>query len=262
MGELAYQLKQEVVKSCDSEFTVNNDPSAILRSEFLATMGHELKTPLNAILGFSKLLQEAGDLPLSEQRVNEYAEYIHESGTHLLNIINDILQMAKVDNHTIPLNENHVEVSHLLKSTMNIVKNSAAEKGVNLFYELENHKIELNIDEQKIRQSIINIVQNSIKFSEPGSMISVMTGLDINGDFYIRVEDEGIGIPANKLEHVLEPFAQAENSNIRYHDGIGLGLSLVQAYLKMHFGRIRIQSQVNQGTCVTLIIPKSRVVSD
>lgn len=159
------------------------------------------------------------------------------------------------------LYETESSVADFLQAPMDMLQIQAAEQEINLFYEATKAKINIKIDEEKIRQSVIHVVQNAIKYSEPSKSVYVITGRDFNGDFYIRVDDEGKGIAADLLERILEPFTMVENGIESSNSSAGRGLSLVNAYLKMHFGYLRVQSQINHGTSVTLTLPKSCILS-
>lgn len=157
--------------------------------------------------------------------------------------------------------EQEVNVSALMQPPMDMLRLQAAERDITLFYEATKIKMEMKIDQEKIRQSVIHVVQNALKFSKPASTVYVTTGRDFNGDFYIRVDDEGVGIGADMLERILEPFTKVENGIESSSHNAGRGLGLVNAYLKMHFGYLRVQSQPNRGTSVTLTLPKSCILT-
>ncbi|MGL1921042.1 MAG: ATP-binding protein [Hyphomicrobiales bacterium] len=159
------------------------------------------------------------------------------------------------------LYETEMTIIELMQEPMDILALKAIEKDVKLFYEPTKIKISLKVDQEKIRQSIIHVVKNALKFSSPSASIYVMTGLDFNGDFYIRVDDEGTGIATEVLNRILEPFAKVENGIETRIGSNACGLNVVNAYLKMHFGYLRIQSQVSRGTSVTLTLPKSCLLS-
>ncbi|MCJ8323236.1 MAG: ATP-binding protein [Rhizobiales bacterium] len=164
-------------------------------------------------------------------------------------------------NQSFLLNESTIAVADLMQAPMESMKIQAASQLVSFFYEATKINVVLKIDYEKITQSILYVVQNALKASQPETSIYVSTGLDFNGDFYIRVDDEGQGITPEKLEQILEPYTKCEQGIKHINENAGLGLSLVNAYLKMHFGTLRMQSVVNRGTSVTLTIPKSCLVS-
>lgn len=173
--------------------------------------------------------------------------------------------LARNDNHQVTsleapatlLNETELSIADLMQEPIDQLMKLALEHDVNLFYEPTKIKINLKVDRQKIQDAIIHVVQNAIKYSRPSSSLYVMTGRDFNGDFYVRVDDEGTGIAHDILEAMLEPFTKVENGIEPTQNQTGCGLSLVNAYLKMHFGYLRIQSQLGRGTSATLTLPKS-----
>ena len=167
----------------------------------------------------------------------------------------------QVEDQSLFLNETETSIIELLQKPLDHLMAQAAERGVTLFYEPTKMKINLKIDQQKIRQAVIHVVNNAIRFSEPSSSIYISTGCDFNGDAYIRVDDEGPGIDPDMLERTFEPFTKVKNGIRTSSKNTGRGLSMINAYLKMHFGYIRIQSKANQGTSFTLTLPKSCVSS-
>lgn len=170
---------------------------------------------------------------------------------------NDNYQVNPLEEPATLLNEAELSIAELMQPPMDQLTMLAVEREINFFYEPTNIKINLKIDRKKIQDSVIHVVQNAIKHSKPLSSIYVMTGRDFNGDFYIRIDDEGTGIAPDVLEAMLEPFTKVENGIESTEQHTGNGLSLVNAYLKMHFGYLRIQSQLGRGTSTTLTLPKS-----
>lgn len=178
------------------------------------------------------------------------------------NTANDAAEAAIYgDTQTSFLFETEVSIAEFMQEPMDKLTALAVEQDIKLFYEATKIKISLKIDAEKIRQSVLHVVRNAIKYSAPASSIYVMTGRDFNGDFYIRIDDEGTGIAQDVLERILEPFARVENGIETRIGNNSSGLNLVNAYLKMHFGYLRVQSQQTRGTSVTLTLPKSCLIS-
>lgn len=159
------------------------------------------------------------------------------------------------------LNETETSIAELLQQPLKQLIAQAADKDITLYYEPTSMVIKLKIDQQKIRQAVVHVVHNAIRFSQAESSIYVSTGCDFNGDAYIRVDDEGSGIDPDMLERTFEPFTKVKNGIKTSSENTGRGLSMINAYLKMHFGYIRIQSTPSRGTSVTLTLPKSCIIS-
>jgi signal transduction histidine kinase len=229
------------------------------KSEFLANMSHELRTPLNAIIGFSEVLK--GELfgPLGSPQYMEYAGDIFHSGTHLLAIINDILDVSKAEAGKLDLHEERVDLANVVKSSLRLVKDRAAESAVGLETELPENLPDLIADERMVKQILINLLSNAVKFTLPGGCVSVSVEADEKG-LELAVRDTGIGIAPENIDKVLKPFGQVDTALNRKHPGTGLGLPLVQSLVKLHDGQLRIDSRVGVGTTVTARFDSERVV--
>jgi PAS domain S-box-containing protein len=230
------------------------------KSEFLANMSHELRTPLNAIIGFSEII--GGEIfgPLGDRRYGEYAIDIHDSGNHLLQIINDILDLAKIEAGQHELQEQPVEVAQVIESCLRLIAGRATKAGVSVEVELP-APITVNADQRKLKQILINLLSNAVKFTGDGGRVAIGARLDAEGTFVLSVRDDGIGIKAELLETVLAPFAQADGSLTRSREGTGLGLPLVKALTELHGGTLAIESEDGLGTTVTVRLPAARVLT-
>jgi signal transduction histidine kinase len=231
------------------------------KSEFLANVSHELRTPLNAINGFSEVMLQRLFGPLGNERYVEYVTDIHASGQHLLRIINDILDLSKIEAGRRELHEEVVEVGELVRSAIRIVQPRATEGGVRLVNEVTEPAGRLQCDETALKQVLINLAANSVKFTPEDGQITVRTAAGPNGEFTLTVKDTGIGIPPEAIEKVLVPFVQVESALARKHAGTGLGLPLAKALVELHGGTIAIESELGAGTTVTVTLPASRVVA-
>jgi signal transduction histidine kinase len=229
------------------------------KSEFLATMSHELRTPLNAIIGFSELMLKGIHGALGSPQYAAYAQDIHHSGCHLLNIINDILDLSKAEAGKLELIDEDVDAHHLIQATCRLIRPRAADAGLELRELLEPDLPILRCDERKLKQMMLNLLSNAVKFTPSGGRVTVEARISAGG-FTVTVRDTGIGIAKENLVRVLQPFVQVDSSLNRQHEGTGLGLPLVKAMMELHDGEILLESAPGVGTAVTLAFPPDRIV--
>jgi PAS domain S-box-containing protein len=230
------------------------------KSDFLANVSHELRTPLNAIIGFSEIMKGEMFGPLGKTQYRDYAEDIHESGVHLLSIINDILDLSKIEAGKFDLHESHVKLPDLIRSCQRLVKDRAAAGKLSLQTRVAKNLPMLYADERAVKQIVINLLSNALKFTPAGGKIAVDARLDERGDFLLTVSDTGIGIAASDIEKAMASFSQLESSLNRKYAGTGLGLPLVRLLAELHGGSIDIESTVDVGTTVTVRFPQHRNV--
>jgi PAS domain S-box-containing protein len=234
------------------------------KSDFLANMSHELRTPLNAIIGFSEIIRDALMGKGSIDDYHEYARDIHQSGIHLLALINDILDTSKIEAGEAELAEEPMSLKDAIDISIKLVRERAAQNKVALETELPANPPRLLADPRKIRQIIINLISNAVKFSEPGGTVTTKIEQTTDGDILLSVIDSGIGIPGDKIELVLEPFKQAHSGLNRKFEGTGLGLSLTKSLTELHGGTICLKSQTegpDKGTTAIVTLPASRVIT-
>ncbi|MCK5574948.1 MAG: hypothetical protein KAI28_04005, partial [Sphingomonadales bacterium] len=224
-------------------------------------MSHELRTPLNAILGFSQFIRDQLLGPIEEPRYVEYANDIFSSGTHLLTIINEILDLSKVESGKLGFKETEVNVRELAVSTFNLLRSRALEYGVRLVNQVPDTDILMRADEMRLKQSLINLLSNALKFTEDGGEVKLSYFSDDQGRVNIRVSDTGVGMNEDQIAVAYEPFGQIENTYTRSDQGTGLGLPLVKAFVELHQGEMNIESELGKGTIITLTFPVERVVS-
>ena len=231
------------------------------KSEFLATMSHELRSPLNAILGFAEILSMEMFGALGSPRYLGYAKDIHDSGRLLLSVIDDILDLSKIEAGKLELHEESVSVEQAVASALRLVQTRALAHGLGLDVELEPGLPPLWADGRLIIQMAVNLLSNAIKFTPRGGAVVVAAGLEEGGagGLFLRVTDSGIGIAAEDLPKVLAPFEQVDNHLTRTQSGTGLGLPLVKSLVELHQGRFEIASEPGVGTTVTLIFPAERL---
>jgi PAS domain S-box-containing protein len=230
------------------------------KSEFLANMSHELRTPLNAVIGFSEFLSNETFGPLGDPRYVEYVGDIKDSGTHLLNLINEILDVAKVEAGKMELRESEVDVDEMIVRSVRSVEGRALKSGLTIEGSAEPGLPFLRCDETKFRQILINVLGNAVKFTDKGGSIVVEGDLNDEGDMEIRVKDTGIGIAEEDMDSVFKVFGQAESSMDRRFEGAGLGLPLTKALVELHGGDFRLESKLGEGSTVYIIFPKDRLV--
>jgi len=230
------------------------------KSEFLATMSHELRTPLNAIIGFSDVLKKQLYGPLGNDRYNEYVADINSSGLHLLAIINDILDLAKAEAGKLELREDTFDLIQCVQDCIQMCRGRADEGGVKVTLNAPQWELDAFGDERLLRQLILNLVSNGVKFTPPNGRVLVQLTAEKRSGIAIEVSDTGIGIPPEHLDRVLRPFEQVERALSRRHGGTGLGLPFAKKIAELHGGSLRIDSQVDKGTRVTVRLPAERLI--
>jgi signal transduction histidine kinase len=229
------------------------------KSEFLANMSHELRTPLNAILGFAEIIEGRMLGSGHEEKYQEYAGDIRDSGVHLLEIINDILDLSKIEAGEMELDRGVIGPAALIGSCVRLTQERAGNAGVSINVSSDLPPFVLHGDERKLKQVLINLLSNAIKFTERGGRIEVSTRLNDDGDLLLMVEDNGIGIATKYMDKILSPFGQVDSSLSRENQGTGLGLPLVKSLVELHGGNLDIRSQPGKGTCVTVRLPASLI---
>jgi len=230
------------------------------KSEFLAMMSHELRTPLNAIIGFSEILSEQTLGPIGNNQYRGYATDIRSSGTHLLSLINDILDLSKVEANRFELHEENVDLVEALHSIFPIIQERMDATKLEFKADLPNPMYGLRADRRAIRQMLINLLSNSIKFTPEGGSITFQVAIREDGSFVVTVRDTGIGIAEENLQTVLLPFDQVDSSLARKYEGTGLGLPLTKRLAELHGGHLEIESRLGVGTTVSLVFPKERIL--
>jgi PAS domain S-box-containing protein len=229
------------------------------KSDFLANISHELRTPLNAIIGFSEIMREEIFGPIGSPQYHEYVGDVLDSAHHLLQVINDILDIAKAEAGKLDLAEADVEIEAVIRSATRVVQERAQRGEVAITVRVPQGLPRLHADERKLKQILLNLLANSIKFTKPGGAIEVASRLDGNGDLLMIVTDTGIGIAPEDIATALAPFGQVDSKLNRKYEGTGLGLPLCNAMVKLHGGSLAIESTVGSGTTVTVRLPALRI---
>jgi two-component system cell cycle sensor histidine kinase PleC len=220
-------------------------------------MSHELRTPLNAILGFSEIIARECLGPVGSPRYKEYAGDIHTSGSHLLSLINDLLDVAKIEAGRMEIEPQMIETERALDSALKFVGPKARERNQVLTVTVDDAAALLFADERAVKQIVINLVTNSVKFTCDGGKIAVAACLNKDGDFELTVEDNGSGVPKEKLDRIFKPFSRVDNRYDSENAGTGLGLSLVRGLAELHGGRAWMDSELGRGSCVHVVLPMS-----
>jgi PAS domain S-box-containing protein len=229
------------------------------KTKFLANMSHELRTPLNAIIGFSDMMALAIHGPMGAPAYEQYAADINGSAKHLLSIINDILDIAKIEAGRLDLIDEETPVASLCDVALRLMQERAQEQSIDLRFEPGPNLPNIMVDQRAMRQVLLNLLSNAVKFTKPGGEVTLRAQLSMEGELLLQVCDTGIGMREEDLHRVLEPFVQVENELTRRFEGTGLGLSLSKQLIELHGGRIGIVSKPNFGTTVTVCLPANRL---
>jgi signal transduction histidine kinase len=229
------------------------------KSEFLANMSHEVRTPLNVILGYSEVIRDQHFGPLRPEKYLEYARDIHESGAFVLSLVNDVLDMAAIENGQSEIKESSVDIEAVVDFCFRMLKGRAESFKLELIEEISENVPALFADERMVKQMLLNLLSNAVKFTPEGGRIGVVVTLADNGELVIAVADNGVGIAEEHQQKILEPFTVGEDALTRSVDGAGLGLALTKSMVEMHGGTLELRSNVDVGTVVTLRFPKSRL---
>jgi len=228
---------------------------------FIANMSHELRTPLNAIIGFSDLFLQESSGPLGKPQYMDYAQSINDSGRHLLNVVNNILDISAIEFHKLTLAEEPVLLNYLIRSCLKFIRLAAEAKYIDVDEDIAPDLPVVMADETRLKQAIINLLSNAVKFTPVHGRIKVTAARTEAGTISIAVSDTGIGIPEVDLPNITQPFYPADPSFRRNFGGAGLGLSLVKALMELHGGSLILESKLGEGTTARLILPALRVVA-
>ncbi len=230
------------------------------KTAFLSNMSHELRTPLNAINGFSEIMSMQLYGPLGDSRYLDHAQHINFSGNHLLAIINDILDISKVEAGKADLKLEDVDLTAAIINSLELVKKQAERKRLQIIKELDADLPDVRADRRRIQQVLLNLISNAVKFTPDGGTVKLSAHADGDRGVEIAIADSGIGIAQDQLESVLKPFGQVESALTRQYDGTGLGLTLAKALVELHGGRLDIRSELNVGTQASFTLPPSLVL--
>jgi signal transduction histidine kinase len=242
----------------------NASPSAQQRehASFIANMSHELRTPLNAIIGFSEMMRNQVFGPLGSSKYQEYNTDIYDSGQHLLSIINDILDLSKLESGKMTLNERAVDLVEVARRANSQISSVARKAKVAVEAVCDCKSAVIRGDERLILQSCLNLLSNAVKFTPEGGRVTLKVSAFETGSVVVSVEDTGIGIAPENIDKVMQPFGQVESVQSRKHQGTGLGLPLVKSFIELHGGTFELQSELGRGTTAIAIFPERLRISN
>jgi signal transduction histidine kinase len=259
--QLKKSRRQLAEMSCHLAIAVDEaEQGSRAKSAFLANMSHELRTPLNAILGFSEVMKEQSLGAMENPRYLAYVAHIHDSGQHLLGIINDVLDLAKIEAGKMTLdNAKEFALEPVIASALAMLRGLGEKFGVTVHNQIADPDLLFTGAERMIRQMVINLVGNAIKFTPAGGAVTLTGQNRADGGYDIMVRDTGIGMTGDEMVHALTPFGQNGNRFTGRHDGTGLGLPLAKAMLELHGGTMTLASTPEMGTTVTMVFPADRI---
>jgi len=230
------------------------------KTQFLANMSHELRTPLNAIIGFSDLILQQQNSGLNAETMTDYLGYIHQSGENLLEVINSILDMSKIEVGAYELHENSEDPTIIAEQAIRLISNQATAKGIKINLQSPDQCDDIVADLRVMQQILFNLLSNAVKFSPPGSNVTLRIRQRKSGAISFSIHDQGCGIEQNKIPDMLRPFTQVENVFSRRHEGTGLGLALVVAFVEAHEGSFELKSKLDKGTVASVHLPAGRTM--
>jgi signal transduction histidine kinase len=228
------------------------------KGDFLANMSHELRTPLNAIIGFSEVISNELFGSIANEKYLEYIKDIHSSSLHLLSIINDVLDMSKIEAGKVELAKEVVQIQNVISEVMRMVHERARSRDIELTAQLSDENVEIWADERSMKQILLNLLFNAIKFSKDGGQIYVRIVADQPDIAVLEIEDQGIGMSEEEQERALQPFGQAKPVTTRKYGGTGLGLPITKGLVEAHGGTLTIDSRAGHGTLVRIVLPRER----
>jgi len=250
----------EQAKAISDEARRRAEAANVAKSKFLANMSHELRTPLNAVLGFSEMMRTEVLGPMSNPTYKGYAEDIHSSGEHLLNLINQVLDLSRIEAGRYELNEEPVVLTDVMEDCRRLLSLRAESKGLKIIEDFSEDMPRLLAEKRAVRQICLNLLSNAIKFTPPNGAITLSVGANRRGEQYISVKDSGPGIPSGEIPRVMSPFGQGSLASASTEGGSGLGLPIVKGLVDLHGGRFDLKSRPRQGTEVKIVFPRSRVM--
>jgi len=265
MGEYSTVLGEALLRNrtraAEQSARIESQLAGQVKSEFIANMSHELRTPLNTIIGFSKLLCEHDARRLQDTDIVQYSHLIHDAAGQLLAVINDILDISKIQSGRYTLDNHEVHIDDVLAAVVASFKQAADDASVSLVMEIDDNLPAVRGDAGKLRQVFGNLLSNSIKFNRTGGTVTIEASRTNDGGAAIVVHDNGVGMTEEEIDVGLTPFGQVDGKKTRWREGAGLGLPIAKSLLELHGGRLEIRSTKEVGTAVTVFLPSRHHVS-
>jgi two-component system cell cycle sensor histidine kinase PleC len=248
-------------RSAEKTARIEADLANKVKSEFISNMSHELRTPLNTVIGFSKLLSEHNDRPLSSKEIAEYGALIHDAAGHLLSVINDILDISKLQSGRFTLNARETNIGEILSNATKAYRMMASEAHVDLKTEIAEDLPPIRGDAEKLRQIFMNIISNALRFTPATGLVEVSAGRSVSGGVVVAIRDSGVGMSSEEIDVAMTPFGQVDSSRSRWREGAGLGLPIAKALVELHGGVLELRSTKGVGTDVVMAFPAQDHVS-
>lgn len=257
MGDYASLIGDAILRQRTREAEL----ASRVKSEFISNMSHELRTPLNTMIGFSKILSEHETRRIADADIVEYSKLINEAAAHLLSVINDILDISKMQSGRFTLDAHEINVEEILEATYSANRNAAREASVSLDLEVSANLPPVRGDAIKLRQAFNNLVSNAIKFTLHGGAVKIEAVRLADGRACVIVRDTGVGMTAEEIALAATPFGQVDGKRTRWREGTGLGLPIARSLIELHGGQLRITSEKGKGTEIGVVLPAASTIN-